>query len=68
MLQGQEQQNSQQRNSMRQAAEVVWLVAWKKADKQNSSVAVQRRDVCLSCGESFEIPAESGELCTVKLE
>lgn len=49
--------------------DVVWLVAWRKSDKQrSSSVAVKRRDVCLSCGESFEIPAESGGLCTVKPE
>lgn len=64
----QELNNSQQRNSTRQrVSDVMCLVYWKR-EKSMSIPPSQRRDVCLSCGESFEYPVESGGTCTTKIE
>ncbi|GLV40451.1 Adipokinetic hormone receptor [Carabus blaptoides fortunei] len=65
--------SSQHRPSVRHGMDVVCLVSWKKPSLTNKpSTGAHRRDVCLSCGESFEVPAamasvaETVSLCSMK--
>lgn len=57
--------DSESQVSIARKGDVVCLVSWRKPAKEQVTAMRHQRDVCLSCGESFEFPVDAKGMCAL---
>ncbi|XP_018328749.1 gonadotropin-releasing hormone II receptor [Agrilus planipennis] len=62
ILKAPETNHHQNRNSVKNDKDIICLISWRKPENVNNT----KRDICLSCGESFEVVNGVATLCSMK--